>query len=81
MILIMAVNPGFAGQRFMPSVLSKIIDLRKSFSKDIEVDGGINEKTGREVVKAGANILATASCFFQSSDPKGLVAALKDLGK
>jgi len=81
MVLIMSVNPGFAGQRFMPSALPKISALRKIFTKDIEVDGGINEDTAKEAVRAGANILATASYFFQSEDPKNLVDRLKNLGK
>lgn len=79
MVLIMSVNPGFAGQKFMPSVLPKISALRKIFTKDIEVDGGINEETAKEVVKAGANILATASYFFKSPEPKKLVERLKSL--
>ncbi|MFZ5801400.1 MAG: ribulose-phosphate 3-epimerase [Candidatus Omnitrophota bacterium] len=79
MVLIMSVNPGFAGQKFIPSVLSKIIALRKIFGKDIGVDGGINEETAKEAVKAGADILATASCFFKSARPKQLVSYLKKL--
>jgi len=81
LVLIMSVNPGFAGQKFMPVVLPKITQLRKIFPKDIEVDGGINEETAPEAVKAGANILATASYFFKSPDPANLVKKLKSLGK
>lgn len=81
LVLIMSVNPGFAGQKFMPTVLPKIAALRKIFSKDIEVDGGINEETAQQIVKAGANILATASYFFKSPDPASLVKALKNLGR
>lgn len=80
-VLIMSVNPGFAGQKFMPSVLPKITALREIFSRDIEVDGGINADTAKEVVKAGANILATASYFFKSPNPKNLVTRLKNLGE
>ncbi|MDP2940597.1 MAG: ribulose-phosphate 3-epimerase [Candidatus Omnitrophota bacterium] len=78
-VLIMSVNPGFAGQKFMPEVLPKIKALRQIFKKDIEVDGGINEQTAPLAVKAGANILATASCFFHSNEPKALVKRLKNL--
>lgn len=81
LVLIMSVNPGFAGQKFMPSVLPKITALRKIFSRDIEVDGGINEETAQEVVKAGANILATASYFFKSDNPQELVTRLKSLAR
>ncbi len=78
-VLIMSVNPGFAGQKFMPEVLPKITALRKIFDKDIEVDGGINEQTAPLAIDAGANILATASCFFGSNNPKELVQRLKNL--
>ena len=79
-VLIMSVNPGFAGQKFMPMVLPKIQELRQHFEGDIAVDGGINDLTAPEAVKAGANILATASYFFGSQRPKELVKQLKDLG-
>lgn len=78
-VLIMSVNPGFAGQKFMPEVLPKIKALRQIFNKDIEVDGGINQETAPLAVKAGANILATASCFFSAKEPLELVRALKNI--
>ena len=78
-VLIMSVNPGFAKQKFMPAVLSKIEHLRESFSADITVDGGINDTTAPEAVKAGANILATASFFFGADKPKDAVKFLKSL--
>ncbi len=78
-VLIMSVNPGFAKQKFMQSVLPKIKHLREMFEGDIAVDGGINEKTAPEVVRAGANILATASYFFGSNDPAQSVQYLKNL--
>ncbi|MDD3374117.1 MAG: ribulose-phosphate 3-epimerase [Candidatus Omnitrophica bacterium] len=77
--LVMSVNPGFAKQKFMPVALPKIQGLRDIFDKDIAVDGGINELTAPEAVKAGANILATASYFFGSSKPKEVVKYLKSL--
>lgn len=80
-VLIMSVNPGFAGQEFISSVIPKIRDLRKIYTKDIEVDGGINDKTGQLVVSAGANILATASYFFKAKDPAAVVKKLKSLGR
>ena len=58
MILIMSVNPGFGGQAFIPEVLSKIEELRKLYPEmDIEVDGGVNDKTVEAIKEAGANIL------------------------
>lgn len=77
MVLVMSVNPGFAGQRFIPEVLPKIKDLRHIFSDDIAVDGGINDKTAKEAVKAGANILVAGSYFYNSKDPKEAVKKLK----
>jgi ribulose-phosphate 3-epimerase len=79
-VLVMSVNPGFSGQKFMPSALGKIEWLRAhGFTKDIAVDGGVNGTTAPEVVKAGANVLVTASYFFGSKDPAGAVAGLKRL--
>ena len=74
MVLIMSVNPGFEGQAFMPQVLPKITALRQTTSElglaafDIEVDGGINLKTFRQVVAAGANVLVAGSAIFYSQD-------------
>ena len=79
-ILVMSVNPGFSGQKFMPSALEKIMWLRaQGFKKDIAVDGGVSAATAAEVVKAGANVLVTASYFFSSKDPAGVVKGLKGL--
>lgn len=79
-ILVMSVNPGFAKQKFMPVALSKIQQIRRMFEGDIAVDGGINHLTAPEAVKAGANILATASYFFGSDKPKDIIKYLKSLG-
>ncbi|MEK7309552.1 MAG: ribulose-phosphate 3-epimerase [Planctomycetota bacterium] len=76
-ITIMSVNPGFSGQGFMPEALPKISQLRQIFKGDIRVDGGINDKTAPEAIKAGANILVTASYFFGSKDPVKAVQILK----
>ena len=75
-VLVMSVNPGFAGQKFMPSALAKIKALRANFQRDIVVDGGVNAVSAPEVVKAGANVLVTASYFFGSPDPAGVVRSL-----
>lgn len=76
-VLVMSVNPGFGGQEFISSVLSKIKKLRSEFNGDIAVDGGINEKTGKLVVKAGANILAAGSYIFKSKDYADSIRRLK----
>jgi ribulose-phosphate 3-epimerase len=78
-VLIMSVNPGFAKQSFMPEVLPKIQELRKTFQGDIAIDGGIKKATAPLAVDAGANILATASYFFGAEDQKEAVEYLKFL--
>jgi len=78
-VLIMTVNPGFDGQKLIPSTIEKIKKVRNVFSKDIKVDGGINEKTIRKIVDAGANVLVLGSYFFHSKDPKEALQRLKKL--
>jgi ribulose-phosphate 3-epimerase len=82
-VLVMSVNPGFAKQKFIPGVLDKVRQLRNhpDFSGDIAIDGGINDKTGADAVKAGANILITASYLYGAPDPKEAIAALKAGGR
>ena len=72
LILIMSVNPGFAGQSFMNEVLPKVTELRKMINDkklkiDIEIDGGINFETAPLAVKAGANILVSGTTVFSGS--------------
>ena len=72
LILIMSVNPGFAGQSFMGEVLPKVNELRKMINDkklkiDIEIDGGINFETAPLAVKAGANILVSGTTIFSGS--------------
>ena len=77
MVLIMTVNPGFGGQKFIPEMLTKIKELRKLAPKiDIEVDGGINNETGKLAVEAGANILVAGSYIF-SGDYQNKINSLK----
>ena len=69
MVLIMTVEPGFSGQKFIEDVLPKISQLRSMKPDlDIEVDGGINDKTAPLAVKAGANVLTVSSFIFKSKD-------------
>jgi len=82
MVLLMCVNPGFHGQAFIPGVLPKIEGCRKMIDErelniDIEVDGGINEKTAPLVVKAGANVLVAASAIYCKKDVKEAIQALR----
>lgn len=80
MVLLMTVNPGFGEQEFISSVIPKIQNLRKKAPKlNIEVDGGINEKTVKLAVKAGANILVAGSYIFGAKDRKKAIESLKRL--
>ncbi|MDA9604582.1 ribulose-phosphate 3-epimerase [Candidatus Pelagibacter sp.] len=73
LILIMSVNPGFGGQKFMPEVLNKIKELKKIKDKkeldfDIEIDGGINFENNKLAIEAGANILVSGTTIFKNND-------------
>lgn len=82
MVLLMTVNPGFGGQSFIPSVLQKIRALRqmadeRGLSLQIEVDGGINEQTAKDVVAHGANVLVAGSYVFGAADRSERIQLLK----
>lgn len=77
-VLVMSVHPGFGGQDFIPGVLPKIFELRQIFEGDIEVDGGINETTAKEVIRKGANVLAAGTYLFKASDMKEAIRRLKN---
>jgi len=73
LVLIMSVNPGFGGQKFMPEVLTKINELNnirneKNLDFDIEIDGGINFENSKMAIKAGANILVSGTTIFKSNN-------------
>ena len=73
LILIMSVNPGFGGQKFMPEVLNKIRELanirsQKKLNFDIEIDGGINFENSKLAIEAGANILVSGTTIFKSNN-------------
>ena len=73
LVLIMSVNPGFGGQKFMPEVLNKIKELKKieqekKLSFDIEIDGGINFENSKIAIEAGANILVSGTTIFKSNN-------------
>ena len=73
LVLIMSVNPGFGGQKFMPEVLSKIKELKKiqsdkNINFDLEIDGGINFENYKLAIEAGANILVSGTTIFKSNN-------------
>ena len=74
MVLIMTVEPGFSGQKFVEDCMEKVQELRKLKPNiDIEVDGGINDKTAAIAVKAGANVLVVSSFIFKAKDKAGAI--------
>lgn len=83
LVLVMSVNPGFGGQKFIPEVLPKIANLRAMFNAanrpdvHISVDGGINNDTGREVVARGASVLVAGKSVYGAEDINKAIAALK----
>ena len=84
MVLIMSVNPGFGGQKFIHQAIEKVRQtkglIEKSGSKAIiEVDGGVNTETGKLLVDAGAQALVAGSFVFNSADPKATISDLKKL--
>ncbi|MDE5657634.1 MAG: ribulose-phosphate 3-epimerase [Muribaculaceae bacterium] len=84
MVLLMSVNPGFGGQKFIKNSIKKTQQLRELIRKSgskalIEVDGGVNEETGRSLAEAGADILVAGSYIFKSSNPGLTIDLLKSL--
>lgn len=84
MVLLMSVNPGFGGQKFIPQILDKTRRLRRMIEETgskalIQIDGGVNLETGRQLVDAGADILVAGSYVFNSADPTATIAALSAL--
>ncbi|HWQ58382.1 MAG TPA: ribulose-phosphate 3-epimerase [Clostridia bacterium] len=82
MVLVMSVNPGAGGQKFLPEVLPKLEWLRerkiaRGLACEIEIDGGINPETARLAIAAGATVLVAGSAVFGADDPAAAVAALR----
>jgi ribulose-phosphate 3-epimerase len=86
MVLVMSVNPGFGGQKFIPSALMKITALRtmldaRGLAVDIEVDGGVKVDNVAEVVRAGANVIVSGSGIFGTKDYAATIAELRRRGE
>lgn len=84
MVLLMSVNPGFGGQKFIRHTLKKVAELRRLITESgsnavIEVDGGVNLETGRELSAAGADALVAGSSVFGASNPLEYISGLKNL--
>ncbi len=83
LILLMTVNPGFGGQKFIQGSYKRLVTLRQmvntlSPNVLIEVDGGVNLETGKQLFMAGADVLVAGNYIFTSSDPVGAIEALKN---
>ncbi len=83
MVLVMSVYPGFGGQKFIEKTLDKVrklkeIKLEKDLNYLIEIDGGVNTKTVKSIIDAGAEVLVAGSAVYNGSDMKKNIAALKN---
>ncbi len=84
MVLVMGVNPGFGGQKFIEHTVDKVRELRELLTQTgsealIEVDGGVNLETGARLIEAGADILVVGNAVFSATDPVKAIWALKNL--
>jgi ribulose-phosphate 3-epimerase len=82
MVLIMSVNPGFGGQKFIPNTFNKIKQLRKMIDEKglnvhIEIDGGVTVENASSIIQAGADVLVAGNTVFKSANPKETIAQLK----
>lgn len=81
-VMLMSVNPGYGGQKFIPSVLGKIQDLKEMMARKgaqnlIEVDGGVTAENAGALVRAGANVLVSGSAIFGKPDYKAAIEAIR----
>ena len=82
MILLMSVNPGFGGQKFIPAVLPKVERVREMIEKsgrdiELEIDGGVNFDNIGDIINAGANVIVAGNTVFSNTDPAEAIARLK----
>ena len=83
LVLIMSVNPGFGGQKFIPRAVDKVRRLRAMIDQRklqtlIQVDGGINLETGKRMTDAGADVLVVGNSIFKTNDPEGVIREMKN---
>ena len=84
LVLLMSVNPGFGGQKFIVQTLNKVRELRQLITLNgssalIEIDGGVNDVTGAQLAQAGADILVAGSYVFGADNPLEIIDGLKNL--
>ena len=84
LVIIMSVNPGFGGQKFIENTYQRIEQLKNMISEQqlntlIEIDGGVNEKNAKDLLKAGADALVAGSSVFNAPDPEQMIKTLKNI--
>ncbi len=84
MVLLMSVNPGFGGQKFIENTIEKVERLKEMITASgskalIEVDGGVQAETAPRLVKAGVDVLVSGSYVFKADDPKAVISQLRNL--
>ena len=84
MVLLMAVNPGFGGQKFIEHTIEKVRELRQLIDKTgshalIEIDGGVNLETGKRLIEAGADVLVAGNAVFKAENPEAMIHQMKTL--
>ncbi len=84
LVLLMSVNPGFGGQKFIPQTLNKVRELRQLIAETgskaiIEVDGGVNAETGAQLAQAGADMVVAGNYVFKAHDPLAAISTLAQL--
>ena len=84
LILLMSVNPGFSGQKFIENTYKKLMQLKQLIKMSgsnalIEIDGGVQNETAPKLIKAGADVLVSGSYVFKSKDPKATIHSLKQI--
>lgn len=86
LLLVMSINPGFGGQKFLPLTYNKIRQAKELITRAgagtlIEIDGGVTLENAADIVAAGADVLVAGNTVFSSPDPKGMIKKLKQVGK
>jgi ribulose-phosphate 3-epimerase len=86
LILVMSVNPGYGGQKFIYRTIPKVSELKhmcieRNLSPYIEVDGGIGMQNAERILQAGANVLVSGNSVLSASDPKAMITSLKSIGQ
>jgi ribulose-phosphate 3-epimerase len=83
-VLLMSVNPGFGGQKFIPNTLEKVKELKQLIKEKksdalIEVDGGVDHTNAKSLIDAGCDVLVAGSYIFKSKNPQKTIKGLKEL--